>query len=362
MGRKLWIGVLALALASVGVQAAVIDFEEFEHGDFITASGDAMISGVNPQAAGNFAVAFDSSFTTPRLCAPETDRDLGTPNQQCVGGGPGNGTNPAVGPGGAFENCTAQNMVLIINERDVSDSCTNSDGLPGADGLVDFPNDIGYSNSIPEAVVTFTFPFDIVATSIDFIDIDGNGPNPRVELYDMDDTLLGTFPILNNDPGNGKHVVDLFDTPGVRRMEVWIQGSGAIDDVVYQRRGGSGCTPGFWKNHDGSKKQGNYWPVDELTSGMDTIWEEYFAVCEYTELDPKYLTDTIRLKGGGLNKIGRHGTAALLNALHPMVYYPYSVGEVINMVCSGRMGMLVMANELSDECPAKDGDPYTPPN
>lgn len=359
MGRKIWIGILAVALASVGVQAAVIDFEEFEHGEFITMSGDAMISGVNPQAAGNFALAFDSSFTTPRLCGPVRDLDLGTPSGAC--GGPGNGFDPAVGAGGEFENCTAQGMVLIINERDVSDTCMNFDGSLGSDGLVDSPNDIGYSNSIPEAVVTFTFPFDIVATSIDFIDIDGNGPNPRVELYDADNTLLGTFAIQNNDPGNGKHVVDLFDTPGVQRMEVWIQGSGAIDDIVYQRRGGSGCTPGFWKNHDGSKKQGNYWPVDSLKSGMDTIWDEYFWVCDDTELDPKYLTETIRLKGGGLNKIGRHGTAALLNALHPLVYYPYGVGEVIDMVCSGKMGMLVQANELSDECPAKEGDPYTPP-
>ncbi len=91
---------------------------------------------------------------------------------------------------------------------------------------------------------------------------------------------------------------------------------------------------------------------------METIWEEYFAVCEYTELDPKYLTETIRLKGGGLNKIGRHGTAALLNALHPLVYYPYGVGEVINMVCSGKMGMLGRPTS-SGRVPCRRKDPYT---
>ena len=31
---------------------------------------------------------------------------------------------------------------------------------------------------------------------------------------------------------------------------------------------------------------------------------------------------TIGLKGGGLKKIGRHGTAALLNALHPLLRQP----------------------------------------
>jgi hypothetical protein len=39
--------------------------------------------------------------------------------------------------------------------------------------------------------------------------------------------------------------------------------------------------------------------------------------------------------GGGLNRLARHGTAALLSAAHPDVDYPYTLAQVIAMVQAG---------------------------
>lgn len=356
MKRSIFLAVATVIVLVVPLQAETIDFEAFEHGAYASIVGEVGVFGNHPNDPGrNHAVVFDSSFTTRRLFDELIDEDLGTPSRIC--GGPGNGTADAVGPGGEFENCTNQRNVLMVNGLDLRDEYINETDAIGQDGLVDRPNDFALS-AADNVTLTFSFPMNVDAVSMVAIDFDGNGPDPRVELFDEADNLLGTFPIKNNDPGNGKQLIDFGNTPNVRKMVVWVQGSGAIDNVVYRRRGGTGCTPGFWKNHFGDGPQDNYWPVDSLASGMETIWSEYFGVCEYPELDPKLLTNTIGLKGGGWKKIGRHGTAALLNALHPEVSYPYSVPQVVDIVCTGRMGPLVIANELSDECPAKELDPY----
>jgi hypothetical protein len=44
--------------------------------------------------------------------------------------------------------------------------------------------------------------------------------------------------------------------------------------------------------------------------------------------------------------MARHGTAALLNALHPDVNYPLSPAEVIAAVQSGNVDQLIEFNEL----------------
>ena len=61
-----------------------------------------------------------------------------------------------------------------------------------------------------------------------------------------------------------------------------------------------------------------------------------------------------RLGGGGIRKVARHGTAALLNATHPAVDYPLSVAEVIAAVQDGDVKDIADFNELSSACPAED--------
>lgn len=103
---------------------------------------------------------------------------------------------------------------------------------------------------------------------------------------------------------------------------------------------GEGCTPGYWKNHL------DQWGPSGLSPDLDDF-DTTFGVDLF---DPDItLGDAIDAKGGGNNKIARHGTAALLSALHPDVNYSFTAAEVIAIVQSGDVDDLVDANELG--CP-----------
>jgi hypothetical protein len=97
-----------------------------------------------------------------------------------------------------------------------------------------------------------------------------------------------------------------------------------------------GCTPGYWRNHYED------WPA----TGYHT--SDYFnTVFGVSYFSPTYtLARAIWQNGGGLGRLARHGTAALLSAAHPEVNYPYTVAEVIAIVRSGNIDRLVEANEL----------------
>ena len=88
-----------------------------------------------------------------------------------------------------------------------------------------------------------------------------------------------------------------------------------------------GCTPGFWKNHTRFKN----WNAWEGT-GYDPT-NDFDATFGVDLFDPDInLLQALQARGGGMNKIARHGTAALLNAAHPDVVYPLTVGQVIDFV------------------------------
>jgi hypothetical protein len=106
--------------------------------------------------------------------------------------------------------------------------------------------------------------------------------------------------------------------------------------IELQLPGGEGLTPGYWKNHEED------WAATglSLTDDFDTVFGVNYFSPDIT------LFQAVWRRGGGVNKIARHGTAALLNALHPEVDYPYTVAEVIDFVRSGNVEPLVIANEL----------------
>ncbi|TVQ90835.1 MAG: hypothetical protein EA400_05635 [Chromatiaceae bacterium] len=81
--------------------------------------------------------------------------------------------------------------------------------------------------------------------------------------------------------------------------------------------GGQGCTPGYWRqpHHFGSWV--NYQPSDLFASVFDDAFPG------------RTLLDVVRQGGGGLNALGRHTVAALLNAASPGVSYDLSVEAVI---------------------------------
>ena len=104
---------------------------------------------------------------------------------------------------------------------------------------------------------------------------------------------------------------------------------------------GEGCTPGFWRNKLEDWAPTGLNPDDDFDT---TFGVDFF--------DPDItLEQAVNARGGGLNKVARHGTAALLNVLHPDVDYPLSEAEVIAAVQSQDVEELVGYNELlSDIC------------
>ncbi|MEE8221852.1 MAG: hypothetical protein V3R21_08830, partial [Woeseiaceae bacterium] len=82
--------------------------------------------------------------------------------------------------------------------------------------------------------------------------------------------------------------------------------------------GGEGCTPGFWKQD----QKLDLWPAAFLPgTPFSDVFDDAFP--------GKTLLEVVRLKGGGLNRLGAHTVAALLNAASPDVDYDLSVAEVI---------------------------------
>lgn len=94
-------------------------------------------------------------------------------------------------------------------------------------------------------------------------------------------------------------------------------------NVCYQKPladGGQGCTPGYWRNHQ--DRWAGYAPADDfdLTFSVDAF------------IPDKALGQAVELGGGGVNALARHAVAALLNAAHPDVAYPYDEDQVKALV------------------------------
>ena len=100
---------------------------------------------------------------------------------------------------------------------------------------------------------------------------------------------------------------------------VWFKNVPSDDDG-----GGEGCTPGYWKNHLGAWTSTPYAPGDDFdaTFGVN-LWTPNIT-----------LGTAINTGGGGVRRLTRHATAALLNASHPIVDYDLPVAQVIAMVQS----------------------------
>ena len=103
--------------------------------------------------------------------------------------------------------------------------------------------------------------------------------------------------------------------------------------------GDEGCTPGFWKNH-----------LEDWAGTVFSTGDDFDATFGVDLFDPDITLEmAVNAKGGGDNKLARHGTAALLSAAHPEVEYPISVSEVIALVQAGDADILVAFNELGCE-------------
>ncbi len=207
--------VVAAALAFLGAPSvataqtlnAVIDFERLPEGGIVNEvtlgagiSGDPISGRVavfgdsaDPAIASNAAIIFDAVCGGAAAGCSGDDPDL---------------FKPALG------------NVLIIGEN-LADA--------NGDGLVDDPNDADLRGA------TFRMNFTglgagvvVTVESIDLLDVEDDEPGPFVQLF-AGGQVIATIPLPVT--GNNEHVTVPIGVSGADRMEVTIQGSGAIDNV-----------------------------------------------------------------------------------------------------------------------------------
>ncbi|WP_167546893.1 SdrD B-like domain-containing protein [Stieleria maiorica] len=136
-----------------------------------------------------------------------------------------------------------------------------------------------------------------------------------------------------------------------------------VDD---QTGGGEGLTPGFWKTHsEFGPAPLKGWP-DTGFSPLDS-YNSVFGVSDDSGLT---LLSALGRGGGGLNALGRHATAALLNAANPNVDYAYTEAEVISLtqaayasgdasVIEGTKNLFAIQNELGADLNTPADEPDT---
>ncbi len=118
-----------------------------------------------------------------------------------------------------------------------------------------------------------------------------------------------TVQLLSIDAGTGRFA------GGLPASMTWITASFAMTTPP-----GEGCTPGYWKQ----PHHFDNWAAP-FTPGMlfADVFEDAFPGIT--------LLDVLQQGGGGLNALGRHTVAALLNAESADVSYDLAVGEVIGL-------------------------------
>jgi hypothetical protein len=101
---------------------------------------------------------------------------------------------------------------------------------------------------------------------------------------------------------------------------------------IEETPGELGCSQGYWKNHPGS------WPATGY-SPQDAVGNIFAGTIPWPDVATSSLGEALDFGGGGgvegaVRNLMRQAVAALLNAAHPNVPYPLTVGEVISMVDS----------------------------
>jgi hypothetical protein len=304
-------------LITPGVSSAqeTINFNSFNAGDtlnqvFSTPGnvGPVAVDGVRPGSINNEATAFDSSNPT---C---DDFDLGTPNVDFMG--------PGVGAGGSsgapYQNDEDLDIIAIIQEET---ACVPDDAdLVGSELVFDF-----------SAVGTVTMK------SIKVLDIeDPEEKGAVVELYGPVPAavLLATID-LPEVGDNGLATVSLNSTAGVEVMVVKLNGSGAIDDIVFEEEtGDDGCTPGYWKQPHHLDSWMGMGPDDDFNT-VFMVDVEWGRKCTGGAPGDITLLQGLRCRGGGKNALARHGVAALLNSAQTGVDFGLTASEVKAIVQTG---------------------------
>jgi len=195
-----------------------IDFEGLARGarvsSVMTPIGPVAIRGFNPSfgVAVNAAIVFDSANPTG------TDFDLGTPNETF--GGPGVGEEGELGQ--PFQNDTPKGNLLIIAENLVD---------ANGDGLIDTPDDADLLGEI--VTIDFTKQGAVEFESLFLIDPELEKVPSTIRFYGPTGAQIDSIPLPT--PGNNGVIRVIYNVQNVRRVEVRLNGSAAIDDICFRQ-------------------------------------------------------------------------------------------------------------------------------
>lgn len=289
------VAVAPAASADAGTcEPVVVDFAGLPHGTILEnqlASHGIHMSAVANEGRPNELVVFNSNLSgTPD---PDLEADLGN---------------------------------LAIIPEDVTDA--------NADGLVDRPSD-----SIRGGTQIYTFATERTVNSFVIVDIDHGVPSSHyATAYDGAGNVIKTVPIVIGADGNVQTVH--VNAEGVRRLTITYRDSAGVTDIDLgcPPVGGEGCTPGFWKQPH---------HLDSWTAPYDP--SDLFSAHFEDAFPGMTLLEVLSQGGGGLNALGRHTVAALLNAASADVDYAFTPAQVISLFNSAYPGTSAQYEALKNQ-------------
>ena len=118
-------------------------------------------------------------------------------------------------------------------------------------------------------------------------------------------------------------------TPTSHDFEMPPQSGASYSFTFVNQPPGQGCTPGFWRNIEAHADAwaGTGYDPDQSFNDVFLLTGTGHEVPD----DPT-LMEALWARGAPLGKLLRHGTAALLNAAHPDIGYPYDEATIITLV------------------------------
>lgn len=161
-------------------------------------------------------VTFHSYYCFCDSC--DSDKDLGAPNGECPGGGPGRGVDGEPGPNNdnPYQNCSPQGNVLIIQEDNRDNRC----------GLI--PDD-----NVDGGHITMDFsPMATKVNSLQLLDVDY--PVNIVVVYKDDKGKIREKPLIEPPVtgDNSLQTVDI-DCKNVVQLRLNLRRSGAVTSLKF---------------------------------------------------------------------------------------------------------------------------------
>lgn len=218
----------------------------------------------------------------------------------------------------------AENDALALRQVDIANHVNNGGGLWGL-SQVGLTNEYGYIGGLGSFSTTTGVAYDNITPTVDGLAL---GIDDSLDVFAWHD-VYDSFPTFLN-------VLATVDCSLGTCSDTSLQGKVAAIGGQQVIITGEGCTPGYWKNNS-DKHDAAGWTIYNATDSFDATFSVDIEINWSEKGKPKVTDDfdlqqALEAKGGDLNALARHGTAALLNAAQSDVGYDFTEAEVIQMV------------------------------